>query len=288
MTSPAVNVLGPLPAPAKLNLFLHVLGRRSDGYHELQTVFQLIDLCDEISLHLRSDGLIKRHEPIDPAMLSVSEAQDLTVRAARALQLASGCALGVEIQLRKRIPSGGGLGGGSSDAATVLRGLNKLWNLEWSLSRLAQLGASLGADVPVFVMGENAFAGGRGDELTPLRLPLRWFAVIHPGVHVPTAEVFAATDLTRDTPALKIAALPKGGGRNDCEAVVRRGYPEVAKALDWLSRFGRARLTGTGASVFAEFDSEQAALAATRGLPQQWQGFAVAGLSASPLFVAGV
>jgi 4-diphosphocytidyl-2-C-methyl-D-erythritol kinase len=262
-------------APAKLNLFLHVLGRRPDGYHELETVFELVDLCDEVEVRLRPDGAIRREPaPTDPVLASLPDEADLTVRAARALQAASGCGQGADIHVVKRIPAGGGLGGGSSDAATTLLLLNQLWQLHWSREQLAALGATLGADVPVFVQGRSAFARGRGDEITPLALPPRWYLIVHPGVAVPTAEIFGAAELTRDTPACKIAAVPEDGGRNDCEPVVRQRYPAVAAALDWLADEGApGRLTGTGACVFTACPSREAALGLAARLPSNWQGY---------------
>lgn len=264
-------------APAKLNLFLHVTGRRADGFHDLQTVFQLVDLHDEIQLVVREDGAIVRDPPPDdPVLAALDDAADLTVRAARLLQQASGVRLGCSIHVTKRIPAGGGLGGGSSDAATVLLALNESWGLHWPKARLAGLGLQLGSDVPVFVHGCNAFASGRGEALTPVQLPPRWYLIVHPGVSVSTREIFAAADLTRDTPPLTIRALPPDGGRNDCEPVVRARYPEVAAALDLLAPHG-GRLTGTGACVFTAFDSRAAAGQAARGLPRAWRHFVVRG-----------
>jgi 4-diphosphocytidyl-2-C-methyl-D-erythritol kinase len=271
-------------APAKLNLFLHVVGRRSDGFHELQTVFQLVDLCDELRIELRRDGRIVR-EPAPTGMLaSLSDDADLSVRAARLLQKISGTPSGADIHVKKRIPAGGGLGGGSSDAATVLLALNQLWGLDWPRDRLAALGAELGSDVPVFVHGRSAWAEGRGEKLCPVDLPQRWFLIIDPGAAVSTAGIFAAADLTRDTAPIKICAIPADGGRNDCEAVVRARYPAVAAALDWLKTRGGGRLTGTGGCVFAGFEDEVRARALLEELPAQWSGFVARGLSHSPPF----
>jgi 4-diphosphocytidyl-2-C-methyl-D-erythritol kinase len=243
-------------APAKLNLFLHVTGRRPDGFHDLETVFQLVDLADTVSIATRADGRIVREPaPDDPLLAALRDDEDLTVRAARLLQQESGTALGASIHVAKRIPAGGGLGGGSSDAATVLRALNQQWGLYWPVERLAELGLQLGSDVPVFVAGHNAFARGRGELLQPLALPPRWFLIVHPGIAVGTREVFSAPELTRDTPPLRIAGLPRDGGRNDCEPVVRRRYPAVAEALDLFAGQG-ARLTGTGACVFVATTSQ--------------------------------
>lgn len=265
-------------APAKLNLFLHITGRRADGFHDLETVFQLVELFDDVELSLREDGRIVRDPPPrDGVLASLADDDDLTVRAARLLQQAAGIAQGVSIHVRKRIPAGGGLGGGSSDAAAVLRGLNELWALHWPVERLAALGLALGSDVPVFVHGRHAFASGRGEVLTPLSLPTRWFLIVHPAVAVATAAVFGAAHLTRNTPPLTIRALPADGGRNDCEAVVRAAHPEVAAALDALAPHG-ARLTGTGACVFTAFDDRSAAEQVARGLPRRWNTFVVRSL----------
>src|SRR6202789_3982838 len=237
------------PAPAKLNLFLHIVGRRPDGYHELQSCFQFIDLCDEITIDVRADGQIRRAVEI----ADVAEDADLCVRAARALQAATGTALGADIGVLKRIPMGGGLGGGSSDAATCLVALNHLWNLHLPVDDLAALGLKLGADVPVFVRGRVAWAEGIGERLTPLYPPLAPaeanYLILKPNIHVSTAEVFRETELTRNSAPITIHGFLASGGRNDCLGVVRRRYPEVAQAFDWLSVFGSARLTGTGAWV---------------------------------------
>ena len=265
-------------APAKLNLFLHVTARRSDGFHDLETVFQLVDLQDELEIDSRSDGRIVREPPPEDALLaSLADEDDLCVRAARLLQQASGTALGASIHVRKRIPAGGGLGGGSSDAACVLRALNTQWELHWPVARLAELGLALGSDVPVFVHGRNAFASGRGEVLAPLQLPRRWFLIVHPGISVATREIFSAPDLTRDTPPLTIRAVPADGGRNDCEPVVRRRHPEVARVLDLLAPWG-ARLTGTGACVFTAFGERAGAEEVLRILPPGVTGYIAQGL----------
>ncbi len=271
------------PAPAKLNLFLHVTGRRADGFHDLETVFQLIDLCDELQISLREDGDIRREPvPSSAVLASLADADDLTVRAARLLQQASGSARGANLHVDKRIPAGGGLGGGSSDAATVLLVLNRLWALHWPRARLAELALELGSDVPVFIYGKNAFGRGRGEELTPLQLPPRWYLIVDPGVAVATRSVFNAPELTRDTPALKIAALPADGGRNDCEAVVRHRYPEVARALDLLAPWG-GRMTGSGACVFVAAESREALQAPAAAASGVWQTFVARGLQHSPI-----
>jgi 4-diphosphocytidyl-2-C-methyl-D-erythritol kinase len=271
------------PAPAKLNLFLHILGRRPDGYHELQTCFQFIDLCDEISLRVRPDGEIRRGQ----GAAGVPEDQDLCVRAARALKAASGCALGADISVLKRIPMGAGLGGGSSDAATCLAALNQLWELHWSTAALAALGLKLGADVPVFVHGRAAWAEGVGERLTPLFPPLAPkednYLIIKPNVSVSTAAVFQDPELTRNSPAITISGFLASGGRNDCLGVVRHRYPEVARALDWLSRFGAARLTGTGACIFLGLGTPERGREIVRELPPTFDAFLVRGSNDSPL-----
>ena len=267
------------PAPAKLNLFLHVTGRRADGYHELQTLFQLIDLTDTISLSVRDDGRIER--AAGPA--DVPAAADLTVRAARALKSATGGALGATISVRKRIPQGGGLGGGSSDAATALLGLNRLWECGLSAGELAELALPLGADVPVFVRGFSAWAEGIGERLTPVSLPERWYVLLYPGVGVSTAEVFQSPELTRNSPLITIRAFFESGGRNDCEAVVRSLVPGVSEALEWLGRFAPARLTGTGSCVFAPFERAADAERVAAQAPERWTSYVARGLNASPM-----
>jgi 4-diphosphocytidyl-2-C-methyl-D-erythritol kinase len=268
------------PAPAKLNLFLRVTGRRPDGYHELQTLFQLLDLCDSIGITLTDDGRIERSAgPAD-----VLPENDLTVRAARALQAATGVRLGASLRVIKRIPSGGGLGGGSSDAATALLALNQLWGTHLPLETLAELGLALGADVPLFVYGSSAWAEGLGERLTPVELPERWFLILHPGVAVATREVFQAPELTRNSPRLTMrAALEPGSNRNDCEAVVRARFPEVARAFEWLERWALARLTGTGSCLFAEFASAADAERIAARVPDHWRSIVARGLNVSPL-----
>ena len=274
------------PAPAKLNLCLHVTARRADGYHELQTIFQLISLADQLSFDLRDDHRIVRldYEGAAAGALSgVGEDQDLCVRAARALQLRTGVTAGATIRIRKNIPVGGGLGGGSSDAATTLVVLNALWQGGLSTDELAEIGMGLGADVPVFVRGFSGLGEGVGERLTPLELPNSWFLVIHPGVSIPTRDVFQAPELTRNSPVLTIAALLASGGRNDCEPVVRARYPEVAAALDWLGRYASARLTGTGSCLFARFASAAEAERVAARVPDVWRAYVVQGLAESPL-----
>jgi 4-diphosphocytidyl-2-C-methyl-D-erythritol kinase len=271
------------PAPAKLNLFLHIVGRRPDGYHELQTCFQFVDLCDDIHIGVRSDGAIRRLR----GAAGVSSEEDLCVRAARALQAASGCALGATIDVVKRIPMGAGLGGGSSDAATCLVALNRLWGVNLPTARLAELGLKLGADVPVFVHGRAAWAEGVGERLTPLFPPQAPpevnYLILKPKVFVSTAEVFQDPELTRNSAPITIHGFLASGGRNDCLDVVRRRYPEVARALDWLSLFGHARLTGTGACVFLALASMDRYAEIVRELPPAFDAFLVRGLNDSPL-----
>jgi 4-diphosphocytidyl-2-C-methyl-D-erythritol kinase len=273
----------PWPAPAKLNLFLHIVGRRPDGYHELQTCFQFVDLCDEITLEVRADGRIRRVV----ALADVAEEADLCVRAARALQTAAGCPLGADIGVLKRIPMGGGLGGGSSDAATCLVALNHLWQLHWSVDDLAALGLKLGADVPVFVRGRAAWAEGIGERLTPLYAPLAPFEanylILKPNIGVGTAQVFQDPELTRNSAPITIHGFLASGGRNDCLGVVRRRYPEVARLLDWLSDFGPARLTGTGACVFLAVETIDRGREILGQLPPAIDGFLARGLNDSPL-----
>jgi 4-diphosphocytidyl-2-C-methyl-D-erythritol kinase len=267
------------PAPAKLNLFLHVTGRRPDGYHELQTVFQLIDLCDTIAISVREDGRIER--PDGPP--GVDPESDLTVRAARALQQATASKLGATLRVRKRIPMGGGLGGGSSDAASVLLGLNEVWGCGLGVDELARLGLPLGADVPVFVRGSSAWGQGVGEDLQPLELPDAWYVVIHPGVAVGTRDVFQSPELTRNSPVITIRAFFQAGGRNDCEPVVRARFPEVAEALDWLGRFAPARLTGTGSCIFAPCATAIDAERLAARVPDRWTSYVARGLNVSPV-----
>jgi 4-diphosphocytidyl-2-C-methyl-D-erythritol kinase len=266
-------------APAKLNLFLHVTGRRADGYHELQTLFQLIDLCDTLTISVREDGRIER--PVGPEAIPADS--DLTVRAAHALKTATGIALGADIRVRKRIPVGAGLGGGSSDAATTLLALNELWDCGLSPVELACLAATIGADVPVFVQGSSAWAEGVGERLTPVDLPERWYIVIYPGVAVSTREVFQSPELTRNSPLITIRAFFESGGRNDLEPVVRARVPEVAEALDWLSRSAPARLTGTGSCVFAALPGAAEAERLAARVPDRWMSFVARGLGTSPV-----
>ncbi len=276
------------PAPAKLNLFLHVVGRRADGYHLLQTLFRFIDLSDTLHFTPRTDGEVCRINSLE----GVPPEQDLCVRAARLLQQETGCTLGVDIELEKRIPMGGGLGGGSSDAATTLLALNRLWSLGLSRERLMRLGLSLGADVPVFVFGDNAFAEGVGERLQAYPLPAACYVVLCPPVQVPTAQIFTHPELTRNTISMTMRALPKGadfragrqdGLNNDLQAVACKLYPEVAEYLAWLAKFAPALMTGSGACVFAEFATEAEAQAVLQQLPSGMRGFVAHGLQQHPL-----
>ena len=271
------------PAPAKLNLFLHVTGRRADGYHALQTAFRLIDLADTLRFTSRTDGEVLLRQPLP----GVPPEQDLCVRAARLLKQSTGHRGGVEIGLEKRIPMGGGLGGGSSDAATTLLALNHLWRLGLARSRLQQLALELGADVPVFVFGESAFAEGVGERLAPLALPAAWYLVLVPPVAVSTAEVFAYPELTRETKPIRITAFFDGLKtrtlRNDLEPVVSKHYPEVARHLAWLNQHGEGRMSGSGACVFAEYSTQSAAYAAQAELPRTMRGLVARGLERHPL-----
>ena len=267
------------PAPAKLNLFLHVVGRRADGYHLLQTVFRLIDHGDLLRFAPRAAGAVSLARPLP----GVPPAADLAVRAARLLQAETGCRAGVEISVEKRLPMGGGLGGGSSDAATVLLALNHLWQLGLPRQRLQEIGLSLGADVPVFVYGRNAFAEGVGESLQAIDLPPSWFVVLEPPVAVPTAAIFSAPELRRDTAALHPADWYPGWGGNDLEPVVTARFPAVAEALEWLGQFGRAQMSGSGACVFAEFKRREAADAVLQHLPSGMRGWVAAGLDPHPL-----
>jgi len=270
------------PAPAKLNLFLRITGRRPDGYHLLQTVFRLLDWGDTVRLRVRGDGAIHR-EPVP----GIPEEQDLMVRAARALQRESGSPLGADIAVDKRVPVGGGFGGGSSDAATVLRALDLLWNTRMGTDRLAALGLGLGADVPVFVRGETAWAEGVGECLVPAALPPRWYLVLDSGVRVDTGRLFQAPDLTRDAPPLTITAVASADELDNAfEPLLRARAPAIAEALDALSRFGRARVTGTGGGCFVAFDSEAEARGAADALQGRWPLHVARGLQRSPLLAA--
>ena len=267
------------PAPAKLNLMLRVVARRADGYHELQTVFQFIERCDWLDFRVRADGRLARLNDIP----GLAADDDLVTRAARLLQRESGSRLGADIRVDKQLPMGGGLGGGSSNAATVLVALNRLWGCGLDSGRLARLGLALGADVPIFVHGHAAWAEGVGECLEAIDLPEPWYVVLTPHCHVSTAAVFQDPELTRDSTRITIRAFVAGDIRNDCLPVVRKNHPEVAQAIDWLGEFAEARLTGTGACVFAAFDSEQAAQQLLASLPVGLEGFVARGMNRSPL-----
>jgi 4-diphosphocytidyl-2-C-methyl-D-erythritol kinase len=285
MSVPAVETGAPLgsptpwPAPAKLILCLHIVGRRADGYHLLQTAMQFISLADELRFFRRPAGVIERIA----GLVSVAPEADLAVRAARLLAAHFPGDHGVAIDVSKRIPVQAGLGGGSSDAATVLIALNRLWQTGLDVDALARLGLRLGADVPLFVRGYAAWAEGVGEHLTPLELPESVYLVVKPGASVVTAEIFQAAELTRNSPITTIRAFLAGGGRNDCTSTVRGRYPEIAEALDWLDEFGDARLTGTGSCVFAVMPDEAVASEALRRVPARWSGFVVRGANRSPL-----
>jgi 4-diphosphocytidyl-2-C-methyl-D-erythritol kinase len=263
------------PAPAKLNLMLHITGQREDGYHELQTVFQFLDIGDELVFELREDGEIHRIS----GNQSIAEEDDLVVRAARALQAETGCEQGVNINLTKILPLGAGLGGGSSDAATTLHALNQLWQLGLSTEKLVGIGLKLGADVPVFVHGFAAFAEGIGEQLTPVEIEQPWYLVITPHVHVSTAEIFRDLELTRDCPTIKIRDLPASGWENVCLPVVVKHYPQVKEAMEVLGQHAKARMSGTGASVFAPFGSENEAREVCSKLPKTWDMFVAKGVN---------
>jgi 4-diphosphocytidyl-2-C-methyl-D-erythritol kinase len=280
VTSDAIwNWQSVYPAPAKLNLFLHVVGRRADGYHLLQTLFRFVDHGDSLRFVARDDERITLSNPLP----GVAPESDLTVRAARLLQEATGCRKGVEIGVEKRLPMGGGLGGGSSDAATVLLALNHLWQLGLPRQRLQEIGLTLGADVPVFIFGRNAFAEGVGEALRPIVLPEAWYVVLEPSVQVPTAAIFGAPELRRDTPAMRVDEWKHGVGGNDLEAVAASRFPPVADALRWLSAFGDARMTGSGACVFAAFAEKGEAETVLGQLPTGLRGWLARGLDCHPL-----
>lgn len=270
----------PWPAPAKLNLFLHVVGRRADGYHLLQTVFQLLDRCDYLTFKPRPDGQICRHNPI----AGIPAEEDLSVKAARLLQKTCHTDQGITIEIDKRLPMGGGLGGGSSDAATTLVALNHYWRLRLSIDELAHLGLQLGADVPVFVHGQNAWAEGIGEQLTPLMLDEEWFLVLAPGCSVTTKDIFNDSKLTRNSQPITIEDFKRGNANNDCAEVVYRRYPEVADAAAWLSQYAKPCLTGTGACVFAAFTDYQTAERVFAQVPSNLAGFITRGVQYSPLY----
>lgn len=270
------------PAPAKLNLFLHVTGRRDDGYHLLQTAFQLIDRCDLLDFDVRQDGQILRTNDVP----GVPANSDLIVRAARLLQQKTGTTLGADLTLHKVLPMGGGVGGGSSDAATTLMALNHLWQTGLSRTELMALGLQLGADVPFFIFGENAFAEGVGEELQAISTPERWFVVIEPGVHVPTPAIFSSRELTRDSKAVRIADFSSNAEnywRNDLQTVACAMFPQVDEAIQWLSKFGNAKMTGSGACVFCAFADESAADKVIMQMPGRWKSWKAKSLNQHPL-----
>ncbi|MBV8464432.1 MAG: 4-(cytidine 5'-diphospho)-2-C-methyl-D-erythritol kinase [Burkholderiales bacterium] len=269
----------PYPAPAKLNLFLHVVGRRADGYHLLQTAFRLIDFSDTIHIAATDADEVVLESPLP----GVAPEQDLTVRAARLLKQETGCALGCRLRVDKRLPMGGGLGGGSSDAATVLMALNHQWQLGLKRQALQDIGLKLGADVPFFIYGRDAFAEGVGERFQPISLPDQWYVVLIPPVQVPTVEIFSDPDLTRDTPPIIMAAFPSSQVRNDLEAVAKKKYPIVAEYLDWLSQFAPAMMTGSGACVFAAFGTQEETERVMQSLPGSMRGFLARNLMQHPL-----
>lgn len=267
------------PAPAKINLFLHVVGRRTDGYHLLQTLFHLLDYGDALRFSPRDDSVVSLSTPLP----GVPPDTDLTVRAARRLQAEAGYRQGVDIRIDKHLPLGGGLGGGSSDAATVLLALNHLWQLGLSRRHLQEIGLSLGADVPVFIFGRSAFAEGVGEALFPIDLPSRWYLVLEPPVHVPTASIFAAPELVRDTAPISVNAWRPGFGANNLEPVAIARFPILAEYIDWLAPFAPTRMSGSGACVFAEFTRREDALNVLLQLPPDMRGWVACGLARHPL-----
>lgn len=267
------------PSPAKLNLFVHVTGRRADGYHEIQTLFQLLDFGDSLEISVREDGEIRR--PLGAE--GVPEEDDLAVRAARRLQAETGTRLGADIRVTKRTPMEAGLGGGSSNAATALVALNHLWETGLDEERLGRIGLELGADVPAFVGGRTAWGEGVGEKLTPVDVPESLYLTVCPPVSVSTAEIYRAPELTRDATPIKITDFLSGATRNDFEPVVAARHPEIAEVLRWLACFGEARLTGTGAAVFVPMQDREAAEQALDELPERWFGVVARGCSRSPL-----
>ena len=268
-----------LPSPAKINLFLHILDRRDDGYHNLQTLFQLLDCGDQLSFTANKNSDINVLSHLD----KVAAEDNLVYKAAKALQQATGCQWGCDIELEKKLPMGAGLGGGSSNAATTLVALNDLWQCGLTLDELANIGCHLGADVPVFVQGKTAFAEGIGEQLTPIELKETWYLIITPKINISTKEIFSHSELTRNAPAIKIRALPKVQYRNDCQSVVEKLYPQVKHAIGWLKPFGSPLMTGTGASVFCPFDSEEEAKQVLKQVPDSWNSFVAQGVNQSPL-----
>ena len=274
-----------LPAPAKINLFLHIIGRRADGYHRLQTLFQLLDYGDQLDFRDRDDAIIT----LTPTHPQIAEHDNLVHRAAKALQQAALAqqptkCCGADIHLRKCLPLGGGLGGGSSDAATTLIGLNRLWQLDFSRQELAAIGLKLGADVPVFIHGRTAWAEGIGEILTPVEIDQRWYLILAPKVEVATATIFSHQQLTRDAHAITIRAFLEQGGSNACQAIAEKLYPEVKTARKWLEQYATVRMTGTGACIFASFENEAQARKVLADVPQRWQAFVARGVNHSPAY----
>ena len=268
-----------LRSPAKINLMLQITGQRDDGYHELQTVFQLIGLYDDLIFTTTEDGRIWR----EGANSRVPAEQDLTIKAARLMQQQYRVKTGVKININKQIPIGGGLGGGSSDAATTLMALNKIWQLELTSDQLQKIALKLGADVPFFIFGRNAWAEGIGEHLTAIDLAANWYLIVHPNIFVSTAKIFSAQDLTRDCHPITIRAFLEGAGSNVCEPVACKLYPQIQQALDWLNRYSPARMTGTGACIFAAFDSVEKANIVKSQLPEKWSGYVAQGLNTNPV-----
>ena len=268
-----------LPSPAKINLFLHILDRRDDGYHNLQTLFQLLDCGDQLSFTANKNPDINVLSNLD----EVAAEDNLVYKAAKALQQATGCQWGCDIELEKKLPMGAGLGGGSSNAATTLLALNDLWQCGLNLDELANIGCHLGADVPVFVKGKTAFAEGIGEQLTPIELKEKWYLIITPKINISTKEIFSHSELTRNAQAIKIRALSEVQYRNDCQSVVEKLYPQVTQAIDCLKPFGSPLMTGTGASVFCPFHSEEEAKQVLKQVPDSWNSFVAQGVNQSPL-----
>ncbi len=267
------------PAPAKLNLFLHITGRRPDGYHLLQTIFQFLDYGDSLAFEVLDSPQII----IQPAVPGVAPQDNIIYKAAAHLQQRHAISRGVKVTLKKRLPMGGGLGGGSSDAATTLLALNKLWDLNLDKATLMDIGLKLGADVPIFIYGHSAWAEGVGEQLSPVELPEKWFIVLFPNIHIDTGTIFSSSDLTRDKVPIKIRDFLQGRTENVCQPVVEKRYPEVGEAIAWLDQFSEARLTGTGACIFAAFDSEQSAKAVAEQVPTKWQHFVAKSLNQTPI-----
>lgn len=271
-----------LSSPAKINLFLHIIGRRSDGYHLLQTAYQFINFYDDMFFSSRTDSTIS----LQSSSQEILPEENLIFKAAKLLQAHSSCQSGINIRLTKRIPLGGGLGGGSSNAATTLLALNKLWEINLNKEELAQLGLTLGADIPIFIHGRAAFAEGIGEKFYPIDPPEDWFLVIFPNCKVSTEKIFSDSQLTRNTPEITIAEFFENGGHNDCEPVARKHFPEIANTLDWLNQYTTARMTGTGSSVFATFKSKEAALKVAEKIPASLNSIIVRGTNHSLLHMA--